>query len=154
MSAYHVTRISPDGIAFIAAWEGFRNRQYLDAGGVPTIGFGTTASVVDPLPDEVTRAQALNYLDLDISRSVAPAILAVRSDLDQFEFDALASFGYNLGPGLFGADHTIGADLRTSGFRESVPRSMMLYVYDGRWRVEGLVERRKAEARLWTTGRY
>lgn len=144
-------QIGPYGLKFIEYFEGFRSHQYLDVGGVPTIGFGTTAGagVIDPLPETCTIEQAVQWLKEYVDKSVVPSIEATGAGhyLNENQVDALCSLGYNLGAGIFNEDHTIGYDLRHN--RGKVPNDFLLYEYDGTMRLAGLVTRREAERALY-----
>ena len=97
--------ISKLGLNLIQEYESFRNEAYLDIKGVPTIGFGTTyypdGSKVK-MGDICTRTQATVWfvhdtknLDSFLDRNVKHA------KLTQNQFDALASFIYNIGRTAF-----------------------------------------------------
>jgi lysozyme len=150
--------VSSNGLHMIEQYEGYRAEQYLDGAGVPTIGFGTTASVVDPLPKTCTEPEAQGWLELDVERSVEPALNAAiavipkdKKTPNQNQYDALVDAGYNLGEGIFGEDHTLGAALR-AGNLPAVSAAFLLYDKDIHGVAEpGLVTRRKAEQTLFNT---
>jgi hypothetical protein len=73
-------------------------------------------------------------------------------DLTQNQFDALVSFSYNLGAGVFNPD--VNPQLAAaveSGDIGQVQNMMERFVYSGGQRVEGLVNRREAEIQLMNT---
>ena len=72
--------------------------------------------------------------------------------LNQNQFDALVSFVYNLGAGAFEGS-TLLKDLNAHNFA-AVPGQLEEWVHAGSQVLPGLVARRKAEARLFTTGHY
>ena len=141
-------RTSKRGLELIEQFEGFRANRYLDAVGVPTIGFGTTAADVRPLPATCNRAQAEAWLADNVARKYEPAVRALGVPLNQNQFDALVSLAYNLGPGVFGWQ--IGTDLRKRDYK-AASADFMHYVYAGGRKLQGLVNRRAAERRLFDT---
>ena len=80
----------------------------------------------------------------------------LRLELHQARFDALVSFGYNLGPGYFLDKRTaIGAALARRIRRgPAVAAAILLYDHAGGKVLPGLKRRREAEAELWTTEPY
>jgi len=139
---------SKRGLLLIEAFEGFRPDRYLDAVGVPTIGYGTTAADVHPLPAHCTRDQAERWLADNVARKYEPAVRALNVPLNQNQFDALVSLAYNLGPGVFQWD--IGTHLRARDYR-AASADFMHYVHAGGRVLQGLVNRRAAERRLFDT---
>lgn len=83
------------GIDLIKNFEGCKLAAYKDIVGVPTIGYGSTLGV--KMGDVITQAQAEDLLVEDL----APVEIAINSlvkvPLNQNQFDALASFVFNLG---------------------------------------------------------
>lgn len=148
------TAVSPAGLFHIEAFEGFVPHIYRDAGGVATVGYGTTSAVVSPLPSSVTRAQAEVLLQYDLRKTVYPALRPWTGVLNQAQFDALADAIYNLGPGVLEAGRSLGDALRSPLRHYLVPDALMKYVHDGSQVLPGLVRRRSWEATLWATGRY
>src|SRR5262245_24180321 len=131
--------ISEAGLHLIEEFEGFRSYMYDDATGAritspsqargtATIGYGTTlgAGVVNPLPSTCTEPQAEGWLKLYVERHVEPAITATGAKLNQNQFDALCSLGYNLGAGCF-VSYQIGHNLR-AGNLAAASADFMHYV--------------------------
>lgn len=144
--------ISSNGLHLIELFEGFVDHKYQDPTGVWTIGYGTTlaAGVVDPLPATCTQAEAEGWLKAYVQKAVVPAIEATKAKLNQNQFDALCSFGYNLGAGIFGNSSAIGVDLR-DGNLAAASRVMPLYDMAGGKVLPGLKNRRLAEQKLFNT---
>lgn len=141
--------ISPQGLQLIREFESCRTSAYLDAVGVPTIGYGTT--IIDGQAVSIgmtcTMDQAEQYLQIDIEKIEDQIGNAVTVPVEQAQFDALCDFVYNLGIG-------------------NLLRSTLLKVINGltqgniqveflRWNraggavLKGLTRRRVAEAALW-----
>jgi len=99
--------ISPTGLKLIQEYEDFRAKAYLDIKGVPTIGYGTTVypnGVKVKLGDICTRTQAETWFAID-SKAVDSFLdkNVTQVKLTQNQFDALASFIYNIGRSAFTA---------------------------------------------------
>jgi lysozyme len=140
--------VSANGLRLIESFEGYSSTRYLDAVGVPTIGFGTTAADIGTVPAGCTRQQAEGWLRTNIARKYEPAVNALGVPMSQNQFDALVSLAYNCGPGAMGWD--IGKAMRRHdyvGASACFPR----YVYAGGRKLQGLINRRAAERRLFDT---
>lgn len=99
-----ITSISSLGLNLIKSFEELRLEAYLDQGGVPTIGWGTTKLNGYPVAMGmiINRpvAEALLYGDvLAVDRSLGQWIKF--ATLNQNQFDALTSLVYNIGIGNF-----------------------------------------------------
>lgn len=95
--------LSPEGYAEIGASEGVCLRPYYDSVGVLTIGIGHTAAAGPPDPNIFLHEvdQPIEYL-LKVYRDDLKSVVAdlnrlVKVKLEQYQFDALASFHYNTG---------------------------------------------------------
>jgi GH24 family phage-related lysozyme (muramidase) len=140
--------ISERGIRLIESFEGFSASRYDDGTGVMTIGYGTTAADIDPLPTYCTRAQAEGWLRQKLTSKYEPAVNGLGVPLNQNQFDALVSLVYNCGPGAM--QWQIGLDLRARRYTAAANDSMR-YVYAGGRVLQGLVNRRRAERALFLT---
>lgn len=143
--------VSQGGVALVARFEGFRSWPYRDAVGVWTIGYGETRGV-GPTTKPWSQAYAAQQLKDRLNRDFLPAVLAAAQagglTLRQHEIDALTSLAYNLGPGIFGADHSIGAALRR-GDRAAAANAFLLYDKAGGKTLPGLSARRREERALF-----
>ena len=90
-------KTSPDGIAKIQDREGTRLVAYQDTKGVWTIGTGHTGGVRPG--QRITLEQAAALLAADLGTAETAINRLVRVPLKQCEFDALASFTFNVGVG-------------------------------------------------------
>jgi lysozyme len=93
-------RVSPQGIELIKRFEGLELEAYQDIGGVWTVGYGHTGPDVRP-GMKITERMAEALLRDDLRSREAAVRRLVRVALNQNEFDALASFVYNVGEGAF-----------------------------------------------------
>lgn len=138
--------------------EGLRLNAYRDTGGLPTIGFGTTRYPpwhMDgrrvKMGDACTEHQADLFFRYDFERTEDWVDALTTDRVRPEQFDALCSFGYNVGEGAY----------RTSTLRRLVNENpdnpliryqFMRWVYDDGVKVPGLINRRKIEADLYFSG--
>ena len=140
--------ISPAGIALIQAHEGLRLTAYRDAGGVWTIGYGSTGGVRRGMT--ITRDQAVLrlYHDLDTAESAVNSRVTV--PLSQPQFDALVSLVFNIGGGAF-RKSTLLQKLNAGDYSGAANEFMRWVKAKGRV-LGGLVTRRTAERALFESG--
>ena len=149
--------VSMAGIALIIKFEGFSAKPYLDCGGVPTIGYGTikyaNGRMVTMNDTPLTKEQAKEELMYEVNQKVKwlnNALDKYKFKATQYEFDALASFAYNVGIGRITNIHTSSvARALKSRDRVGVVRGMMRYTRAGGRTIRGLVRRRKAEVKMF-----
>jgi len=146
---------SRDGLELIAKWEGCVLTPYRDIAGLRTIGFGHLIKPGESFPDGVpiTRDRALDLLALDV-KSCEEAIHRnfPGVDLTQNQFDALVSFGFNCGTGVYGKTGV--ADAIRRGDFDSVPsllREWSKATIGGKKQVvPGLLNRRIHEGQVFS----
>ena len=142
-------RVSNKGLKIIKACEGLYLKPYLCPGGIWTIGYGSTRGVTRNTRS-ITKQQALVRLKMDVlNEAERPLKNLVCVTLNQNQYDALASFIFNIGQGNF----------RASTLRQKLNRGD----YQGaanefwKWRrargkiLPGLVKRREMEETLFIT---
>jgi lysozyme len=88
-------KTSKAGIELIKSFEGCRLNAYLDAVGIPTIGYGSTTAV--KMGDTISQDEAETLLRHDLVRFEECINEHVDVDLNQNEYDALVCFAYNVG---------------------------------------------------------
>jgi GH24 family phage-related lysozyme (muramidase) len=155
------TSLSAHGSEFIKSFEGFYAKMYNDPAGHCTIGYGTLIhegncdgrASEQPYVKGVTKEQATQLMEQEVANA-APAILSAASKpLTQNQFDALASFVYNLGVARFHSS-TLAKRL-AKGRYDDVPTEIKRWTkahVDGKVvDLPGLVRRRNSEAQLWNT---
>jgi lysozyme len=91
--------LSPQGLALLKKFEGFRSKPYKCSAGYPTIGYGHQINPHENL-DEVTLDQANKLLKQDVLWAER-AINARLPNLTQNQFDALVCFVFNIGVSTF-----------------------------------------------------
>lgn len=95
-------KISKEGLELIKGFEKFISEPYIDAVGVPTIGYGNTyyldARKVTMQDPTLTEQQASILLLATFEKYFARFI---PQNVNQNQFDAMASLIYNIGAGAF-----------------------------------------------------
>lgn len=144
-------RTSPDGIALIKKFEGYRAKPYQDAVGLWTVGYGHLIGDGKTLPASYNKTFTLDEINAlliaDLKRFERGIAMLVSVPLAQCEFDALVSFSFNLGLGAFQRS-TLRQKLNR-GDRRGAMESLLKYNKAGGKELKGLKLRREAEARLF-----
>lgn len=139
-------KISQNGIDLIKRFEGFSPTAYLCPAGVWTIGYGHTAGVSEG--DSIDGDTAEDYLREDLTSAEGAVEKYVKVPLKQWQFDALVSFTFNLGAGNLYSS-TLLKKVNRNPDDPSIRQEFEKWVYaDGRV-LQGLVDRRKAEADMY-----
>lgn len=141
-------QLSDAGALFIANFEGFRADPYWDVDH-HSIGYGTPAR---SLQDHVTRDEALRRLHDHVEEHVGPAVSKLKP-FGQPQYDALASFAYNLGAGVIEPHDQVGAAVLRHDYRLAGD-AMLNYTRADGVVLPGLVRRRESERRLLLRVRY
>lgn len=141
--------IPKTAVDFIAAHEGVRLKAYLDSAQVPTIGYGHINGVT--MGQVCTKDQALAWLADDLSATRRKLYGVLKSDvidsLTENQWSALLSFVFNVGAG---AKWGIWKRLNAHQF-DQVPGELIKFVNAGGKKIQGLVNRRTDEIKLWST---
>ena len=139
-------KTSINGINLIKKYEGCKLKAYLCPSGIPTIGMGNTfyknGSKIK-LGDKITQQQAEELLMDLLPQYEAIVNKNIKIDLTQYQFDALVSFVWNCGKSetLFKLVNSKSKDLKQWWETH--------YTTGGGKVLQGLVNRRKAEAQLF-----
>ena len=141
-------RVNQETLALIQRWEGLSLTAYEDVGGVLTIGYGSTAGVVPGM--KITKAQAEKRLRDDLAVAEEAVERLVKVDLTDNQFGALVSFVFNVGAGAFKSS-TLLRKLNAGDYA-AVPGELARWNRAGGKPVQGLANRRAAEAGLWARG--
>jgi GH24 family phage-related lysozyme (muramidase) len=154
-------KLSNRGAAFIGRFEGCRLQLYNDPAGHCTIGIGhlvhhgrCDGSEPAEFKRGITRERAFELLAEDAAEIVAAIRRRVGVPLTQPRFDALCSWGFNCGPGVF-VTSTLVRKLNAGDYA-SVRSELARWDKAGNppRPLAGLTRRRKAEGRLFAEGKY
>ena len=144
--------IGDKGIKLIKKWEGFKNHPYLDAVGVPTIGYGNTFysdGTKVKMTDKAISLKDGEKLLKEVVRQFEDGVNdKVKSDINQNQFDALVSFSYNLGLGALGKS-TLLKKVNKNPNDLTIKGEFKKWVKAGGRKLKGLVKRRNDEAYLY-----
>ena len=139
----HVTQ---HGINLIKRFEGFEAEIYLDAAGLPTIGYGhlLRSGEAEMFKNGISPEAGEALLIKDVLSAESAVLRLVRVPLTDGQFDALVSFTFNLGAGALQR-----STLRRKVNREEhneVPEQFMRWVWAGGRSLRGLIRRREEES--------
>lgn len=146
-------KVSINCIVLIKHFEGFSASPYKCPAGVPTIGYGSTrdtdgkAITMDYAP--ITEQQAINLMVSTLKTYEDAVNRYVQVPINQNQFDALVDFAYNCGA----------QNLRTStllkklnaGDFNGAAEQLLVWIYGGGKKLNGLIKRRMAERTLFLT---
>ena len=145
--------INAAGLSLVKQWEGLKNTAYRDVAGVLTIGYGHTSAAGAPKVTPgmtIGDKEAERILRADLAKFEARVERLVKVPLTDNQFSALVSFDFNAG-----ALHksTLLKKLNKGDYA-AVPVALMKWVHSGGRKIQGLVNRRAAEAGLWAKGDF
>ena len=153
-------QMSPQGLQLLEQWEGFELEVYNDSAGLPTIGVGhlltkselssgkiTINGVSVKYSDGLTQQQVTDLLAQDVEPAAAAVNNGVKVPLNQNQFDALVSFTFNVGAAAFTGSTLL--KLLNQKQYDQVPTQLLRWTRAGGRVVQGLVNRRNNEIKLW-----
>lgn len=140
-----IMQISKEGLSLIKKFEGFESRAYLCPAGVWTIGYGHTKDVKEG--DEWSQTHAEHMLEVELEEFCEYVNKMVEVPLEQYQFDALVAWVYNLGAGNFKESTLL--RVLNQGDYDDVPHQIKRWNKAGGRVLQGLVRRREAEALLF-----
>jgi GH24 family phage-related lysozyme (muramidase) len=145
-------RINKAGLQLVKEFEGLARRlpdgriaAYLDAVGIPTIGYGHTKDVQIGQMIDVKKAEAFLLDDLEVAESGVENLVKV--SLSDNQFSALVSFAFNVGTGAL-ARSTLLKQLNRGNYKGAADQ-FLRWVRAGGRKLPGLVRRRQAERKLF-----
>ena len=152
--------MSEHGLELLKQWEGFELKQYKDSAGLPTIGVGHLITQSEQASGEIVingvpvayasglaGAQVLDLLSQDVNPAENAVNNGVKVALNQDQFDALVSFTFNVGAGNFNSSTLL--KVLNQGQYDQVPDQLRRWNKAGGKVVQGLVNRRENEIKLW-----
>lgn len=136
---------------FIARFEGFSSSAYQCSAKVWTLGYGSTFNPytkvkVRPL-DKITKAEALDWLDKELSVLTKAVKSVVKVSLTTNQLNALVSFTYNVGIGNLRKSTLL--RLLNDGNYQGAANQFLLWNKAGGKVLRGLTIRRQAEKDLF-----
>jgi len=142
------SKINSEGFNIIASFEGAVLHSYKDLVGVLTIGYGHTGP--DVLPNQkITQKDAFSLLMKDLSIFESGVFALVKTQITRNQFSALVSFSYNLG--LESLKSSTLLKLVNSKKFDLAALEFQKWDHAGGKKVEGLLRRRDAESKLFST---
>lgn len=149
--------ISDKGIAEIGSYEGLILTPYLDSVGVKTIGFGATSSDIPdlhlwPWDKTITIPEAVSFFRKHLVKYQEAVEDALHNEVEQYQFDSLVSFVYNLGIGIVHGKLFQLINERAS--LRDIGECFLEYNHAGGRVLNGLTNRRREEALLYKDGYY
>ncbi len=141
--------ITEDGIELIQNFEGFSPTVYLDAAGLPTIGYGhlLRAGEAEMFRRGISHEAAVALLIKDVQTAERAVLRLITVPLTDGQFDALVSFTFNLGGGALQRS-TLRRKINREDHADS-PAEFMKWVWAGGRKLKGLVKRRQFEILLY-----
>jgi len=146
-------KTSKSGLEFLSNWEGCILKPYKDIAGLRTIGIGHLIKPGENFPDDVliTKERALEILAEDVKICEDAIKKHIKVPLGQNQFDALVSFGFNCGVGVYSKSGV--ATVLNAGKYADVPAQLLSWskarVNGVLQVVQGLYNRRKSEGQLF-----
>lgn len=147
-------KTSKNGLEFIAKWEGCVLKPYKDIAGLRTIGVGHLIKPGENFPDgvEITEEKAFELLAADVKICEEAVNKHIKVPLNQNQFDALISFGFNCGTGVYTSSEA--CKILNYGNYNDFPDKILSWskvTMNGvKVTSKGLYNRRVAEGKLFT----
>ena len=129
---------------FIKKFEGLCLTATRCSAGVPTIGYGHTGPEVQ-VGQKISRERADEIFSKDIDYFAEKVGKIVPKTLNQNQFDALISFAFNCGVSAL-SNSTLLRKVKANPNNPEIRGEFLKWVNAGGRRLQGLVNRRKAEA--------
>ncbi len=143
--------IGDRGLDLIRAFEGFRADPYLDAVGVPTIGYGSTyypggqrVRLTDP---PISEPEARRLMQATLAEFEDGINAALRVEVTQNQYDALVCWAFNIG--VSAAQNSTLMRLLNAGDVPGAADQFLRWTRAGGVELKGLVRRRNAERELF-----
>lgn len=146
-------KTSKKGLDLIKKYEGFFSKPYRDPIGIPTIGYGVikypNGKRVTMNDAPMTEKQASDMLLDLLNKTYVPELTRLlKSNINQNQFDALASFIYNLG-GANLSKSTLLRKVNANPNDPSIANEFLRWNKAGGKVLNGLTKRRQSESSLY-----
>jgi len=145
-------KTSSNGLNLIKRFEGYSAIPYKDTSGRPTIGYGHLIKAGEVF-GAVSNLDATNLLSGDVLWSENVVNTMVTVTINQCQFDALVDFVYNLGSGNF-QKSTLLSYINNNETMDKIVAQIIVWDRSANVINQGLLNRRNAEAKLYSTGDY
>jgi lysozyme len=142
-------QLSTAGLNFIKQSEGFRSHTYLDAAGLPTIGYGHRLLHAQSFPAGISESDAAALLAADVRDAEQAVQRLVKVSLNQGQFDALVDFCFNLGQGRLASSTLL--KVLNAGRYATAAEQLLLWDQAGGKPLAALKARREGELNLWNS---
>lgn len=155
-----IMKMSDRGLELLTQWEGFELNVYKDSAGLPTIGVGHLLTKDElssgklliegetvKFHNGLTHQQVVDLLGQDVRRFEDTVRNTVTVDIEQHQFDALASFCFNVGQRAF-KNSTLLKRINAMNW-DDVPYQFSRWNKAGGRVVKGLINRRNNEIKRW-----
>lgn len=158
-------KMSSAGVQMLVALEGIDTTIYSDVAGIPTIGVGhvltqserssgkivlSSGEVLD-IRNGLTQAQVMNLMLDDVMKREGYVNELVNVDLEQYQFDALVSWVFNVGKGAMQGSTLLRR--LNSGEYDAIPDELRRWtkgtINGKKQTIRGLVNRRNTEVAMW-----
>ena len=147
-----ITEISDACIDLVKSFEGFFSKPYLCPANVPTIGYGT---IIYPNGKKVTlqdlpidEKKAIEFMRFELNQKAKEVDAMTTDAVNQRQFDALVSFAYNCGSGALKGS-TLLKRVNANPSDPTIIDAFLMWTKANNKTLNGLVRRRKAEAKLY-----
>jgi len=147
-------KVSENCIKLIEHFEGCYLKAYKCPAGVWTIGIGTTLyanGIRVKEGDEITIEQAYQELYDELEQKAETVDSYTRDTIEQYEFDSLCSFAYNVGLSALKNSRLL-IKVNANAPEAEISKQFNRWIYGGGQILPGLVRRRLSEAYLYNTG--
>lgn len=135
------------GLRILKSFESCRLSAYQDSAGVWTLGWGSTGGDIGP-GVVWTQEQANDRLKQDLEKFCKGVGDLVQVELNSDQFSALVDFAYNEGLHKLESSHLL-SRINASDF--DIANEFAKWKYAGGEVLSGLIQRRKAEACLFSS---
>lgn len=139
-------KTSNKGIVLIKQYEGCKLAEYICPAGKRTIGYGHTKGVVPG--QKITAMQAENFLRQDLLEVERAISRLVKKQVNQNQFDAIASFVFNFGEPKFSTS-TLLKKINVNPIDPTIANEFKRWIYSDNKISSGLIQRRNAEVKLY-----
>ena len=144
--------LSEKGLNFIKRHEGFRSRPYLDAVGIPTIGYGCTfypdGRKVTMADKPITEAEATTLLRALVAKFGVVMRRLIKVPLTQNQWDALVSLCMAIGTGNFQRSSVLSL-VNKNPNDDAIYDAFLKHSSTKKGYMQGLANRRHDEATLY-----